>query len=168
MRRAHASRCMEDADYARFTRFYLSNSEELDRDYTLHDALLNLMHTLPDSHIMLFDNDEGELIGFIQYQYGEDPDSAGVTLTIDAAILASAYRGSRVFFAGFREFLELILRGKPDVKLVQFYALADHRYLNRLYSKFARPCGVRQSSHRDVDENRYVQSMEQLLQYFRL
>lgn len=167
MRKAHASPCVGDADYARFTRFYLRNSKELDQEYTMHDALLNLVQTLPHYHIMLFDNDEGELIGFIQYQYDER-DSSAVVMTLEAAILAPAYRGSRLFFAGLRDFFQQIMHEKPTVKHVQFYALSDNRYLNRLYSKFATLSGHRQSSHRDIPENRYIQDIEKLLQYFRL
>lgn len=167
MQKAHVSRCVKDADYARFTRFYLQRSKDLDGEYLLHDALLNLVQTLPHFHIMLFDNDEGELIGFIQYQYDER-DSAAVVLTIEAAILAPAYRGSRVFFEGLRDFLRQITQEKPAVKRIQFYALSDNRYINRLYSKFATLSGNRQSSHRDVPENRYVQDIEKLRKYFRL
>ncbi|WP_052310088.1 hypothetical protein [Paenibacillus senegalensis] len=146
----------------------MNNSKELNEDYMLDEALLHLIQTLPDTLIMLVENDLGELIAFIQYQYGKQPDSGEMLLTIETAILASDYRKSRVFYEGFRSILQHILEENPEVKQVQFYALADHRYLNRLYSKFAKRSGVRQSSQRNIEENRYIQDIGQLMKYLRI
>lgn len=88
---------LKDEDYARFARFYLTNSDEFDEQYMLHDALLHLISTVQQEHLLLFDDEQGQLSAFIQYRYTED----GNTAFIDSAILAEKYRSSRIFLQGF-------------------------------------------------------------------
>lgn len=88
---------LKDEDYARFARFYLTNSDEFDEQYMLHDALLHLISTVQQAHLLLFDDEQGLLSAFIQYRYTEDRHTA----FIDSAILAEKYRSSRVFLQDF-------------------------------------------------------------------
>lgn len=162
MLRARVSRCVSDTDYARFARFYVARSGEFYNQYTLHDALIHLITTTADSHVLLLDDDTDQLVGFAQYRYEEDDTIAFV----DSTILAQEHRSGRVFFEGFRDLVRHILQENSNVRTLQFHALADHRYLNRLYGKFAQKTGVRDSPV--GTENIYTAGMDPLLQYLRL
>lgn len=162
MLQARVSRCVSDTDYARFARFYVARSGEFYNQYTLHDALIHLITTTADSHVLLLDDDQDQLIGFIQYRYEKE----GTTVFIDSAILAQEHRSSRVFFEGFRDLARHILQENGHIRTLYFHALADHRYLNRLYGKFAEKTGVRDSPV--GTENIYAVDMDHLLHYLKL
>ncbi|MBA9086630.1 hypothetical protein FHR92_003110 [Fontibacillus solani] len=160
MLRARASHCVRDEDYARFTRFYAARCRQFNSEYYLLDALLHLVSTLSETHILLFDDDEGQLIAFFQYKVEDD------TAFIDSAMLSEHYRSSRVFYEGFRDVARHILAEHKNIETVQFYALADNLYLTRLYSKFADKTGVRKGGF--GLENIFVVKKEQLLKYLKI
>ncbi|MNW43706.1 hypothetical protein D3C74_209170 [compost metagenome] len=160
MLRARASHCVRDEDYARFTRFYAARCGQFYNEYSLLDALLHLVNTLSATHILLFDDDKGQLIGFIQYQIEDD------TAFLDSAILSEQYRSSRIFYEGFRDLARHIIEEHKDIQTVRFHALADNLYLTRLYSKFADKIGVRNGAI--GLENIFVVKMEQLLKYLKV
>ncbi|MNW61102.1 hypothetical protein D3C74_391370 [compost metagenome] len=83
--------------------------------------------------MLLFDDEQGHVSAFIQYHYTEDQRTA----FIESAVLAKKYRSSRAFFAGLRDVVLWICQENPEVQSIQFYAVANNRYTNRLYSKFA-------------------------------
>lgn len=160
MLRAKASRCINDEDYARFTRFYAARCGQFYSQYSLLDALFHLVATLSETHIMLFDDDKGQLIGFTQYKIEGD------TAFLDSAILSEPYRSSRIFYEGFRDLVKHIYAEHKEIQSVRFHALADNLYLTRLYSKFADKIGVRNGAI--GLENIFVVKLEQLLKYLKL
>ncbi|MNC32552.1 hypothetical protein D3C75_809140 [compost metagenome] len=160
MYRAKASRCVTDEDYARFSRFYATRSKQFYSQYSLLDALLHLVNTLSESHILLFDDDKGELIAFIQYKIEDQ------IAFVDSAMLSKEYRSSRLFYEGLRDLARHILAEYKNIQTVRFHALADNLYLTRLYSKFADNIGVRNGVN--GLENIFAVNMEQLLKYLKL
>ncbi|MDT9720080.1 hypothetical protein QVE09_14280 [Paenibacillus sp. ClWae2A] len=153
---------LKDEDYARFARFYLTNSDEFDEQYMLHDALLHLISTVQQAHLLLFDDEQGQLSAFIQYRYTKDRNTA----FIDSAILAEKYRSSRVFFAGLRDVVLWICEENCDIQTLQFHAVAENRYINRLYSKFAKRTDVQVRNGRT--EHVYTAELDTLLAYLKI
>lgn len=160
MLRARVSRCVSDIDYARFSRFYAARCGQFHSQYSLLDALLHLVNTLSETNILLFDDDEGQLIAFIQYKIEDD------MAFVDSAILSEDYRGSRIFYEGLRDLAIHIQTEYKDIQTVRFHALADNLYLTRLYSKFADKVGVRNGM--SGLENIFDVKMEQLLKYLKV
>jgi len=151
---------LRDNDYARFARFYLKHSEQFDEQYMLHDALLHLITTIPETPLLLLDDEEGRLAGFIQYRYMDN----NVKAFIESAILIEAYRSSRAFFHGFRDLVRVMLEEtESKVQHVHFHAAATNDYVNRLYGKFARFSGSVDRNGRI--EHVYVTGMDDLLRY---
>ncbi|PZT53801.1 hypothetical protein [Paenibacillus silvae] len=153
---------LKDEDYARFARFYLANSDEFDEQYMLHDALFHLIDTIQQTHLLLFDDDQGQLSAFIQYRYIENVHTA----FIDSAVLVKKYRSSRVFFAGLRDVVLWICEENRHVQTIQFHAAANNRYINRLYSKFAVWTDVQVRNGRT--EHVYTAELEPLLVYLKI
>lgn len=159
MNKALAKPCASDSDYARFARFYLRRSKEFRSQYTIYEAAAHILTTMQGTRILLFENESGELIGFIQYQYVESE----ATAFIESVILSEEYRSSRVFFEGFRDLARQVCREYAGVKQFRFHALSDNRYLNRLYGKFAAKSGERNGA--DGTENVYIAELDGLLTY---
>ncbi|PWW03257.1 hypothetical protein DFQ01_107154 [Paenibacillus cellulosilyticus] len=133
MGRLYATPCVQDRDYARFVSYYIAHSYEFDEQYTFHEAVAHLMISLQDSRIMLFDDEEGKLHGFILYRY----EAADGTLFIDSTILSPDYRSSIVFYKGFGDWVRHVMMEHSEIRQVRFFVRADHPYLIRLYGKFA-------------------------------
>lgn len=153
---------LQDEDYARFARFYLANCDAFDEQYMLHDALLHLIHTIQQTHLLLFDDEQGHVSAFIQYHYTEDQRTA----FIESAVLAKKYRSSRAFFAGLRDVVLWICQENPEVQSIQFYAVANNRYTNRLYSKFAVWTDIQVRNGRT--EHVYTADLDPLLIYLKI
>ncbi|MDQ0171250.1 GNAT family N-acetyltransferase [Paenibacillus tundrae] len=153
---------LQDSDYARFTRFYLANSEEFDQQYMLHDALIHLISTLPETHLLLLDDEQGQLGGYGQYRYTEDRKK----VFIDSVILEKSHRSSRVFFAGFRDLVLHLCQENPEIQALQFHAVANNRYVNRLYSKFAKHTDTQVREGRT--EHVYTAELDELLDYLKI
>ncbi|RJE86189.1 hypothetical protein D3P07_19110 [Paenibacillus sp. 1011MAR3C5] len=162
MIRAEIKLCERDSDYARFAGFYIVHRRQFRRNYTIDSASAHILMTLPSCHILLVENGTGDLIGFTQYYYEADTDTA----FIESAILLEEYRSSRVFFEGFRDMVRFVCRDYPSVRRFRFHVLAENRYLNRLYRKFADPAGERESY--DEPELIYISELYRLKAYLRL
>lgn len=162
MIRARGRSCANDSDYARFARFYIRHCRQFHPDYTFADALLHLVQTLPQSQVLLLEDGNGELIGFGYYRYEPEGD----TVFVDSVILAEEHRSSFVFLQSFRELARTIRSERQSVRTFKFHALDDHRYLNRLYGKFAEPVGRVEQEGRT--KRVYAASWPELLRYLRL
>ncbi|WP_339297604.1 GNAT family N-acetyltransferase [Paenibacillus sp. FSL R5-0623] len=162
MLQAKSHEVLQDADYARFAHFYLANSEEFDEQYMLHDALLHLISTLLHSRLLLLDDEQGRLGGFGQYRYTEDRQTA----FIDSVMLAKPHRSSRVFFAGFRDLVLQICQENDEIQTLQFHAVANNRYINRLYSKFSTHTDTQERNGRT--EHVYTAELDSLLVYLKI
>ncbi|RJX37236.1 hypothetical protein D3P09_23030 [Paenibacillus pinisoli] len=162
MIRAATKLCERDSDYARFARFYLTYSRQFRRNYTIEIAAAHILMTLPTSYIFMYENESGEFIGFVQYYYEPDRHTA----FIDSAILMEEYRSSRVFYEGIRDLVRHICSKYPTVRRIRFHALAENRYLNRLYGKFADRIGERDNG--GDPEYIYSSEVSRLKAYLRL
>lgn len=162
MIRAEAKLCESDSDYARFARFYIAHSRQFRRNYAIDSAALHILMTLPSTRILTFENEARDLIGFIQYRFEEDTAAA----FIESTILLDEHRSSRVFFEGFRDLVRYVCRDYPAVRHFRFHVLAENRYLNRLYGKFADKAGVRDSD--GEPEFIYIAGLGVLKAYLRL
>ncbi|RIX51544.1 GNAT family N-acetyltransferase [Paenibacillus nanensis] len=162
MNRLYAKPCDLDKDYARFARFFIAHCNQFHPKYNLYDAIAHIITSVPGSRLMLFDDERGELAGYVHYRY----DESGTTVFIDSTILISAYRSSRVFYRGFCEVIRQVMLESGGVRVVRFHALGDQAYLNRLYGKFAKRIGELESER--GQEVVYETDFEALLGYLRL
>lgn len=162
MGRLYATPCVQDRDYARFVSYYIDHSHEFDDHYTFHEAIAHLMICLNDSAILLFDDEDGKLQGFILYRYEE----AGETVFIDSTILSPNYRSSLVFYKGFVDWVRQVMLDHSSIRRVRFHVVADHAYLNRLYAKFAKRIEERDGGSRA--EFVYESTFSELKRYLRL
>lgn len=162
-------RCTSDHDFAQFTLFFLRNRLEFNQVFSLTDSLVHILTFLPDSHLILIEEEQGKLIGWGHYQYvtaERQPDPEGEVCYIHSVIVEEKYRSSRVFLNGFRFLLRQVQEENAQVKQVTFCAAAEHVYLNRLYSKFAQVAGEQEGYH--GQENIYMAEMNQLAAYLGL
>lgn len=160
--RAEVRQCATDQDYAALTRFYLQHCREFDGQYMLQDGLAHLISTISDSRFLLFHDQKGEMIAFIQYRCEKDQKS----VCIDSAILVKEFRSSRVFYEGLRDLAKCIRNDYPETDSLYFFAIADDKYINRLYRKFAEIVDVGERNGRK--EHVYAVNMDQLFQYLKL
>ncbi|WP_336776897.1 hypothetical protein [Paenibacillus sp. MMO-58] len=144
MGRLFPATCNQDRDYARFARYFLENSYEFDERLLFYDAIAHLTLSLNESRLMLFDDVNGELQGYIQYRLEADGD----TMFIESAILSSAYRNGLQFYQGFARWTNHVMEEHGEIHRVRFHVRADHAYLIRLYSKFAKEIGETESRGR--------------------
>lgn len=140
MIRALAKPCISDSDYARFARFYIQGSMDFHNQYSTYEAIIYLMETIRQTKVLLFENEEKQVVGFLQYRYEDE----SATVFFESAILSEEYRSSRFFYEGFQDLVKHIFREYEAVKSFRFHVLAENRYLNRLYSKFAHKTGERE------------------------
>lgn len=162
MGRLYATPCKRDKDYARFASYYIEHSHEFDEQYPFQEAIVHLVVSLHESRIHLFDDENGQLQGFIQYRYGADQD----TVLIDSAMVSPEYRSGHAFYKGFGDWLRQVIEEDKDVRSVRLHVRADHGYLNRLYAKFAKRIGEREINGRV--EAVYESAIDDLRRYLRL
>ncbi|GMK39296.1 hypothetical protein PCCS19_23500 [Paenibacillus sp. CCS19] len=162
MGRLYATPCKRDKDYARFASYYIEHSHEFDEHYPFQEAIVHLVVSLHESRIHLFDDENGKLQGFIQYRYEADQD----TVFIESSIVSPAYRSGYAFYRGFGDWLRQVIEEVKDVRSVRLHVRADHGYLNRLYAKFAKRIGERESNGRLVAV--YESACDDLRRYLRL
>lgn len=159
-------KCTSDHDFAQFTLFFMRNRLEFSRMFSLSDALAHILTFLPDSHLILIEDERGKLVGWGHYQYmtaERQPDPEGEICYIHSVIVEEKYRRSRVFLKGFRYLIRQVQTENAQVKQVTFCADAEHAYLNRLYAKFAQVAGEQEGYY--GQENIYMSEINQLASY---
>ncbi|NRR22047.1 GNAT family N-acetyltransferase [Brevibacillus sp. MS2.2] len=162
----HFRKCTSDNDFAQFTLFFMRNRLEFSRMFSLSDTLAHILTFLPDSHLILIEDEGGKLVGWGHYQYvtaERQPDPEGEFCYIHSVIVEEKYRRSRVFLKGFRHLIRQVQEENEHVKQVTFRADANHVYLNRLYSKFAQVAGEQEGYY--GQENIYMAEINQLASY---
>lgn len=140
-------RCETDEDFAKFTLFFIRHRREFHPHFYLNTTLQHIMETIQHARIILIEDLQDNVIGWAHYHYYSDDyqsDPNGTIAFVDSIIISADYRSSRLFFQGFRHFVHHISCENAAVQSFQFCALEDNVYLNRLYSKFARPIGKRE------------------------
>ncbi|MHA7965098.1 hypothetical protein ACX93W_13225 [Paenibacillus sp. CAU 1782] len=136
--------CRADEEYAAYCNYFIQHRKQFHASYMFGDAIAHLVGYLQEARIVLVLNDMEQIVGAGHYMIVDEEqqfDANGTTAFIPTTILSPGYRQSRVFYTGLREFVRIILTDAPQVNKLQFEALAENVYLNRLYSKFASPIG---------------------------
>lgn len=136
--------CASDDDFARAGLFLLRHMRDVHPSFSTLDTVALLYQYITEGRIVLV-RDGGETVGLGAYYHGTreaDFENKAVAL-IDLALAARAYRGSRVFVEGFGFTVRTIAERHPEVQEIRLAAQSANRYLNRLYAKFAAPCGTR-------------------------
>lgn len=143
----HYRRCLTDEDRAKYTLYFIRNRADFHPSCSLAEALIHILHVINDAHIIMIEDDSGEMAGWGHYRYLTDNPETGTKgkiAFVESVMLEKQYRSSRQFFIGFRCLISQIADESPDVDTFQFYAREDHGYLNRLYGKFAQVIGKRE------------------------
>ncbi|WP_020619974.1 hypothetical protein [Paenibacillus daejeonensis] len=160
--------CRSDADYARFVLYYIRNRHLFSEQLNLLESLFYVLDSIQRTRILLIQSGE-TLIGWGQFGYvneAYEPDPEGPILFMQSTAVAPDHRSPMLFFLGFREMIGSVIAETPHVREFHFFALRDHTYLNRLYSKFAQIIGQREGMH--GEENIYATGMDELKRYLRL
>ncbi|TDF97060.1 GNAT family N-acetyltransferase [Paenibacillus piri] len=146
----HCRSCVSDDDFAKASLFLLAHKRDLHPSYTtLEMVTLIYSYVTQGRLICCIADDDQRIAGVAAYYQGtpeqefKDRDVA----SLDAAIMAKAYRGSRLFVQGLQYMLNTIIENHPEVRELKLAALAENDYLCRLYSKFAPPQSVREGTH---------------------
>ncbi|WP_169085701.1 GNAT family N-acetyltransferase [Paenibacillus sp. PL91] len=158
--------CRTDADFARYALFFIKNRQDFRNNITLADALINIMHTLPESSIMLILDSNNQTIGWGNFRYVSsdyEPNPNGEIAFVDSVIIEEKYRSSKLFLDGFHRLIQHIANDNQRVQWMEFNVLASHRYLNRLYSKFALKIGEYDGAYER--ENRYRGNFQEIKKY---
>ncbi|MGG3801164.1 hypothetical protein [Metabacillus fastidiosus] len=131
-------KCVAEEDYEKFTYFFLRNRNEFDDVYPILDTVGSIYTMISETNILLFyDNDK--VIAAMSYSYGtrecnfEDKH----IVFIDCSLIENKYRKSYLFIRGFQEVVRHMAEENKDCKEVRFYAYRHHKYIHRLYKKFA-------------------------------
>ncbi|GIP33419.1 GNAT family N-acetyltransferase [Paenibacillus sp. J2TS4] len=165
---SYMKRCESDEDFAQFTLFLIRHSTEFHSRFSFAEALEHFLGIINNCRILLAMDRHNQLIGWVNYWYATadyEFDPHGELAFIDSVIINKEYRSGRVFLKGFQDMICLIAEENRQVKTVQFHALADNAYLNRLYSKFAHIVGSSEGYF--GSENVYSTDFDQLLQYLK-
>ncbi|RXZ83259.1 hypothetical protein EBB07_08015 [Paenibacillaceae bacterium] len=165
----HYRKCKTPEDFAAYSVYFIRNRKAFNPRYGLNDALSHLLGYVDHAQILLVYNADERLVGYGHYDYVDEDltfDLQGDTVFIHAAILSPDYRRGRFFYEGLIRLFQLIAEEAHNVQHVRFAAEADHRYLNRLYSKFAAVVGQREGLH--GMDNIYGVSFKEMLRYLRL
>ncbi|MFT9849464.1 GNAT family N-acetyltransferase [Aneurinibacillus sp. REN35] len=165
---AQLRRCVSDEDYAQFTLFFIRHRTDFDRRFSLSDTIFHILESIHDSHIVLIEDTNSNMIGWGHYKYvtpDYQPDPQGEIAFINSVIITKEYRSSRLFFHGFGELVGQIAEENSHVKQLHFYAQIENAYLNRLYSKFASVIGQHEGYH--GTENIYAADFKKLVHYLR-
>ncbi|WP_053372882.1 hypothetical protein [Paenibacillus sp. FJAT-27812] len=158
--------CRTDADFARYALFFIKNRHDFRNHITLPDALINILHTLPESSIMLTLDSSNKPIGWVNFRYvttGYEHDPNGEIAFVDSVIVDEKYRSSRLFLDGFYHLAQHIANDNPQVLWMEFNVLASHSYLNRLYAKFATKVSEQEGAHER--EYRYRGNFQEVKTY---
>ncbi|CAG7648547.1 hypothetical protein PAESOLCIP111_05620 [Paenibacillus solanacearum] len=135
----YCKRCVSDEALAAVSLFAIENRRELHPSFGTLDMVSLLCSHITEGHLIYITNSDNRVLGMMTYYHGtpekqfEDKDIAFVNF----AIMARAYRGTRLFVKGLYYMVELIIEAHPDVQELRFNALSENTYLCRLYSKFA-------------------------------
>lgn len=136
--------CATDDEFAQASLFLLQHFRDVHPSYsTLETATLIYMY-ITEGHLVLARDGENA-VGACAYYHGtrdngyEDKE----VVLIDVALSDRTYRGSRLFLQGLSFMIGAIAKRHPEAKEIRLVAQSDNRYLNRLYSKFVEPSGVR-------------------------
>ncbi|WP_409344944.1 GNAT family N-acetyltransferase [Paenibacillus sp. MBLB4367] len=158
--------CQSDDDYAQFTLYFICNRKNFNHQFSLADALVHVLESIPNSRIVLITDKMGVMIGWGHYRYinaENEFDPAGEIVFVNSVIVHPSYHSSLIFAEGFRHLVQQIAAENSCVNYLQFCAQIDNEYLNRLYRKFSRIIGQREGYY--GIENVFQANFEELLQY---
>ena len=161
---AYLKHCESDKEYAQFTLFFIRNRTDFHSELSVRDVLHRILENIEHSHILLAYDSTQSPIAWVQYWYTDEeqePSSDEENLFIDSLFIDKKNRSTRTFFKLFSELFNQIAEENKQIKDVRFCALANNKYVNRLYSKFATIIGQRES-YRGTD-NIYSTDFKQLL-----
>lgn len=136
----YIKRCIDDAALASASLFAIENRHELHPSFGTLDMVSLLCSHITQGHLIYILDTDNRVLGMMTYYHGtpdkefEDTEVAFVNF----AIMARAYRGTRLFAKALYYMVELIAEAHPDVRELRFHALSENTYLCRLYAKFAR------------------------------
>ncbi|MFF5993253.1 hypothetical protein AAGS61_00705 [Lysinibacillus sp. KU-BSD001] len=135
--------CKKEEDYEKFILFFLRNRNIFSNDYSLLEAVGSLYIMMGETNIVNFINDEGEIIAAICYSYGtrENNFEDKHIVFVDCAIIEKQYQGSLVFVRYFQQWIKYLEREDEKPEEIQFHAHRHHKYVHRLYNKFAKVIG---------------------------
>lgn len=128
---------------AAFSSFFIKHREQFSKDMILDAALIHLLSYIERSSIVLSYDEKDQLIAAANYWTISSSDDVtydpeGKIMFISSSLIVEHERSSRVFMHGFRDMINHVHGSNPAIHTVVFTARADHDYLNKLYSKFAR------------------------------
>lgn len=163
---AYLKHCESDKDYAQFTLFFIRNRTDFHSKLSVQDVLQRVLENIENSQILLAYDSTQSPIAWVQYWYTDEEQglsSDEVNLFIDSLFIEKKNRSTRTFFKLFSELFNQIAEENKQIKDVRFCALANNKYVNRLYSKFATIVGERES-YLGTD-NIYSANFKQLLHF---
>jgi len=135
----HFKRCSSEDDLAEVSLFLLDRRRDLHPSITTLDMVTLLYQYMTQGYLHCGVDRDGRVVGASAYYAGtpEEEFADRTFALIDIVILDKAYRGSRFFLNSLDYMIGTIRKDHPDVEEVRFAALADNRYLCKLYAKFA-------------------------------
>lgn len=162
----HYRVCRTEEDFVQFTLFFIRHRKDFSANYSLADVLMHTLETIPTSHIFLTLDGNNKIVAWGVYRYTDadyEPHPEGEIVFVDSAVIAEQHRSSRLFLNGLLHMVRHIAEENDNVRTFQFFALQDHAYLTRLYSKFATIVGQREGSH--GMENIFSSNLHNILNY---
>ncbi|WP_166238511.1 hypothetical protein [Paenibacillus turpanensis] len=144
----YIKRCTSDEALAKASLFAIENRHALHPSFGTLDIVSLLCSHITQGHLIYITDEDNRVLGMMTYYHGtpdknfEDTEVAFVNF----AIMARAYRGTRLFVKSLYYMVELITEAHPDVRELRLNALSENTYLCRLYSKFAHASHTQESA----------------------
>ncbi|MDQ6423538.1 hypothetical protein RB620_29430 [Paenibacillus sp. LHD-117] len=144
--------CENNADWSRFTEFYITNRRDIIPGYTVSSALLDVKHYIRHGRGAILMDWPDEMIGIGSFVLGLEERKFDRK---DIAVLGNCYfverhRSTRTFIRGLQVLAEQIDASSDGVEEVRIPALAGNRYTNKLYSKIADKIETRDTAYGTV------------------
>lgn len=137
--------CELEMDYGAYIKFLIRHHDELNLPYSFAMKLSFLSSPLMMGKAMLVMQEEPyQIVGAAGFVYGtgaNDYEDRHVC-QVEVAFIRKEYRNTCLFARGLQALLEQMKAGNPNVELVQFWVPAEHRGLDKLFSKFAERVGT--------------------------
>lgn len=144
--------CENNADWSRFTEFYIANRRDIIPGYSVSSALLDVKHYIRNGGGAILLEETDEIIGIGSFVLGLEERKFERK---DIAVLGNCYfverhRRTRTFIRGLQVLAEQIGAPGGDVEEVRIPAMAGNRYTNKLYSKIADKIETRETAYGPV------------------
>jgi len=133
------SRCVTDEDYAKVSLFLLKYRHSLHPSFATMDVVTMLYSYITNGHLIQVRDDDGQIVAMCAYYLGtpEREFADRETAFIDVAVVHPEYRGTRLFLTGLTYTFKSILAEHAEVREIRFTALAENKYVCKLYDKIA-------------------------------